>query len=83
MNDAETPLQISIRGLGSRSIKDKRPLLDGSLRCTHRLNLRPVSKRSGGKVVARVGGLCGLLTRFRHRRSIYAVLHNDLPDVVG
>jgi hypothetical protein len=41
--------------------------LGGSRRCTNGLNLGPVSERSGGKVVARIKGLCELLTPSRHR----------------
>jgi hypothetical protein len=41
-------------------------LPDGSSRCTNWLNLGPVSGHCGGKVVARVGGICELMTPSRH-----------------
>jgi hypothetical protein len=49
--------------------------LGGSRRCTNRLNLGPLSDQSGGKVAARVGGLCGLLTRLGHEGSHIDALH--------
>jgi signal transduction histidine kinase len=56
--------------------------LGGSRRCTNGLNFGPVSEHSGGKVAARIGDLCELLTHCGHCRAKFAVVHNTAQTAI-
>ena len=62
---------LQIPGPGTDAAGIAAPLAE----TTNGLNLGPVSDQSGGKVVARVGGLCELLTRSGGKPSRILAAH--------